>query len=150
MRRLYDAAIARDGEAMAGCYAPDATFQDEVFTLAGHDVGDMWRMVMGRSADLRVSYEIVDESSARWIADYTFEGRPVHNEITSTFTFAPDGRIQTQRDRFDFARWAGQALGLPGKLLGRFGFFQNAVRKNLAGRLAAWQRRHGSEGSAGE
>jgi hypothetical protein len=145
LRSLYEAASVRDGEAMARCYAADATFEDEVFRLAGQDVGDMWRMLMGRSTDLRVTYEIVDESSARWIADYTFEGRPVHNEIESSFTFAPSGLIQSQRDRFDFAKWAGQALGLPGKLFGRFGFFQNAVRKSVGGRLAAWQRHRAAD-----
>ncbi len=145
LRSLYEAAVARDGEAMARCYAPDATFEDEVFRLQGRDVGDMWRMLMGQSTDLRVTYEMVNENSARWTADYTFEGRPVHNEIASTFTFASDGRIQTQRDRFDFAAWAAQALGLPGKLFGRFGFFQDAVRKRVGARLASWQRRRDPE-----
>jgi hypothetical protein len=139
LRALYDAAVRRDGEAMAQCYAPDAIFQDEVFRLAGRNVGDMWRMLMGRSTDLRVSYEVLGEDRATWTADYTFEGNPVHNEISSSFTFAPDGKIATQVDRFSFPKWAGQALGLPGKLLGRFGFFHDAVRKRTAGVLADWQ-----------
>jgi len=140
LRSLYEAFAARDGEGMAACYAPDATFEDPVFTLSGTDVGDMWRMLTGRSADLRVEYRIVGEDGAEWTALYTFNGHPVRNEIRSSFTFAPDGRIATQRDRFDFARWAGQALGLPGKVLGRFGFFQRSVRKRTAGILSAWQR----------
>lgn len=146
LHALYEAAGRRDGEAMAQCYAPNATFQDEVFRLAGRDVGDMWRMLMGRSTDLSVSFEVLGDDRATWVADYTFEGRPVHNEISSSFTFAPDGKIASQVDRFSFPRWAGQALGVPGKLFGRFGFFQGAVRKRTAGLLAAWQQRQPDAG----
>jgi len=118
-----------------------------VFRLSGTDVGDMWRMLMGRSTDLRVTYEIAGEDQVDWMADYTFEGHPVHNVIASSFTFDPDGRILAQTDRFDFAAWAGQALGLKGKLLGRFAFFHDAVRKQTAARLAAWQRGRIAEGA---
>lgn len=144
MRSLYEGLKARDGEAMAACYAPDATFQDPVFDLSGRDVGDMWRMLCERGKDLRVDYRIVDDAHAEWTADYTFEGNhPVHNEIRSAFTFAPDGRIASQVDSFDFPRWAAQALGWKGKLLGRFGFLHAAVRKGSAATLASWQRRSG-------
>ena len=143
LRRLYDAFAARDGEAMAACYAPDATFEDPVFTLAGSDVGDMWRMLTERGKDLRVAYTVVDDATAEWTADYTFEGSPVHNEIRSAFELDGDGRIVKQVDTFSFPRWAAQALGLKGKLFGRFGFLRSAVRKASAARLAAWQRRRG-------
>ena len=144
LRTLYDAAARHDGEAMAECYAPDATFQDEVFRLAGRDVGDMWRMLMGRGGDLRLSYEVLEEDRVDWKADYTFEGNPVHNEISSSFTFTPEGKIAAQVDRFSFPKWAGQALGFPGKLLGRFGFFHDAVRKRTAKLLSDWQRERDS------
>jgi hypothetical protein len=146
LRTLYQAFAARDGEAMAACYAPDATFEDPVFRVSGQDVGDMWRMLTSRGEDLRISYEIVGDDRVNWTADYTFGGNPVHNVIESTFTFAPDGRIATQVDRFSFPRWAGQALGWKGKLLGRFGFFQAAVRKGVAETLAGWQRRERAKG----
>lgn len=143
LRRLYDAFAARDGEAMAACYAPDASFEDPVFRLSGSDTGDMWRMLTERGRDLRIDYKVVDHAHVEWTADYTFEGHPVHNEIQSAFQFDDEGRIREQVDTFSFPRWARQALGLKGKLFGRFGFLQSAVRKNSAGRLTAWQRRRG-------
>jgi hypothetical protein len=140
LRTLYEAFTAHDGEAMAACYAPGASFEDPVFTLPDGEVGDMWRMLNERGT-ANIQYRIVDDAHVDWTADYVFEGRPVHNEISSAFEFGPDGLITKQVDTFDFPKWAGQALGLPGKLLGRFGFFHNAVRKKTAGRLASWQRR---------
>lgn len=141
LQALYEAFAARDGDAMAACYAPEATFEDPVFRLSGGDVGDMWRMLTEAGGDLRIAYRIVDDAHVEWAADYRFQGRPVHNEIRSAFTFAPDGRIATQVDRFDFPRWAGQALGVPGKLFGRFGFIRSATRARAAQRLERWQRR---------
>ncbi|HEX9823695.1 MAG TPA: nuclear transport factor 2 family protein [Actinomycetota bacterium] len=143
LRLLYEGFAARDGEAMAACYAPDATFEDPVFRLTGSDVGDMWRMLTERGKDLRVAYTVVDDANVEWTADYTFEGSPVHNEIRSEFELDDDGRIAKQVDTFSFPRWAAQALGLKGKLFGRFRFLQTAVRKASAARLTAWQRRRG-------
>ena len=144
LRTLYDAFAAHDGEAMAACYAPDAKFEDPVFTLFDGEVGDMWRMLNERGS-AKIEYRIVDDAHVEWTADYVFEGHHVHNEIRSAFEFGPDGLITKQVDTFDFPRWAGQALGLAGKLLGRFGFFRNAVRKKTAARLASWRRRHAGD-----
>ena len=45
IERFYTAFQAKDAEAMARCYAPDARFSDPVFTdLQGPLPGDMWRM----------------------------------------------------------------------------------------------------------
>ena len=145
LRKLYEALAARDGDSMAASYAPEATFEDPVFRLAGNDVGDMWRMLTERGKDLRVQYQILDDAHAEWTADYTFQGHPVHNEIRSAFEFDADGRIARQVDTFDFPRWAAQALGWKGRLLGRFGFLHAAVRRTSAATLARWQRRR-SEG----
>jgi len=124
IERFYDAFNRRDGDAMAACYAEDATFRDPVFgELKGEQVGAMWRMLTGRAPDLAV--ELVehdaDESSgsARWIAHYTFSqtGHPVVNDVRARFRFR-DGLIVEHADRFSFYRWARQALGTQGKLLG--------------------------------
>ena len=115
--RFYEAFDRRDGATMAACYAPDARFSNPVFTgLRGKEPGAMWRMLTGRSADLSV--ELVDRAadtgtgSAHWIARYTFgqTGRPVVNDVHSTFRFA-DGLIADQRDDFDFARWGPAGAG---------------------------------------
>jgi hypothetical protein len=130
---------------MAASYSPGATFTDPVFVgLTDGEPGSMWQMLTSRSKDLQlelVSCE-ADESSgsARWIATYTFAqtGRTVVNDVRSRFTFA-DGLISTQVDEFDFHRWAGQALGLPGKLLGGTPVIRNAVRKKGRAGLDAYR-----------
>jgi hypothetical protein len=59
--------------------------------------------------------------------------RPVVNVIQSTIVFE-GGRIVSHADRFSFPAWAAQALGMPGRLFGRFEWFRRLVaRKALRG-----------------
>jgi ketosteroid isomerase-like protein len=145
LESFYSAFARRDGDAMAAAYAPSATFTDPAFPgLKDGQPGDMWRMLTSRSTDL--SLELVscqaDESSgsARWIATYTFAqtGRKVVNDVQSRFRFV-DGLIVEQTDEFDFHRWAGQALGLKGKLLGGTSFLRTAVQGKARAGLDAFQ-----------
>jgi ketosteroid isomerase-like protein len=123
IRGLYEALDRHDGEAMAALYAPDGRFRDPAFgELSGAEAGDMWRMLTGRAEDLSV--ELVDHAaqgdsgSAHWIATYTFRtGRHVVNDIEARFAFR-DGKIVDHRDSFSFWRWARQALGPAGLILG--------------------------------
>jgi ketosteroid isomerase-like protein len=135
IERFYGAFAERDGAAMAACYAPDVTFSDPVFPeLRGSDAGAMWRMLTGRATDLRVElleHEADDErGSAHWRAHYTFTqtGRPVVNDVRASFRFG-SGLIVEHRDQFDFHRWARQALGPSGLLLGWTPVLRNAVRR---------------------
>lgn len=135
LTRFYDAFARRDGAAMAGMYSAGATFEDPVFRLKGEDIGRMWTGLVGRARDFSVAYTIAQAASGRgtveWTARYLFGRRPVVNVIVSEIEF--DGaKISRQVDRFDFPRWAAQALGPPGKLFGRFGWFQRAVSKKAA------------------
>jgi hypothetical protein len=137
--RFYDALSVRDPATMAAMYAPDAAFEDEVFQLRGAEIGRMWTSLLGRAREYSVTYTIAQAAAGRgtvqWTARYLFAGkRPVVNVILSELRLE-DGRIVEQRDRFDFPRWASQALGLPGRLLGRFGWFQRAVAKKARRRL---------------
>ena len=148
IRKFYDAFQRRDHAAMAACYAPDATFSDPVFpALRGPAVGAMWRMLCERGTDLRIEASGIEADSARgrarWEAWYTFSatGRPVHNIITASFTFR-DGLIQSHVDAFDLYRWARQALGLKGLLLGWAPPVQGAVRAQAARALDAFIRKH--------
>jgi hypothetical protein len=120
---------------MAACYARDARFSDPVFTdLRGEEPGAMWRMLTARADDLAI--ELVEHDaddgtgSARWLADYTFSqtGRKVHNDVRATFRFE-DGLIADHRDDFDFHRWARQALGPPGLLLGWTPLLRKSVQR---------------------
>jgi hypothetical protein len=81
--------------------------------------------------------------SARWRATYTFSqtGRPVVNEVGATFVFAA-GRIVRHRDQFDFHRWAGQALGPVGLLLGGTPLVRARVRKRARASLDEYTASH--------
>jgi ketosteroid isomerase-like protein len=123
IRELYEALDRHDGETMARQYAPDGRFKDPAFgELSGAEAGDMWRMLTGRSEDLRVNLAEHsadgDSGTAHWIATYTFStGRPVVNDIHARFRFR-DGLILDHEDSFSLWRWARQALGPPGLFLG--------------------------------
>ena len=97
----------------------------------------MWRMLLARASDLMVT---LDEATAdaeggraRWTARYTFRatGRPVVNRIDALFAFR-DGLIVRHYDRFPFWRWAAQALGPAGALLGWSAPLKWKVRSDAA------------------
>jgi ketosteroid isomerase-like protein len=121
--QLYEALNRHDGDAMAKLYDPDGRFHDPAFgELTGAEAGDMWRMLAGRTTDLKVElaeHEADrDEGSAHWIATYTFRGgRRVVNDVHARFRFR-DGRIAEHDDSFSFWLWARQALGPAGLILG--------------------------------
>jgi ketosteroid isomerase-like protein len=136
IERFYAAFDKRDGDAMAACYAPSAHFSDPVFPgLRGEEPGAMWRMLTGRSDDLRVElleHEADDVTgTAHWRATYTFTqtGRHVTNDVHATFRFSEDGQIVDHRDAFSFHRWSRQALGAPGLLLGWTPVLRGATQK---------------------
>jgi ketosteroid isomerase-like protein len=154
IRSLYDALDRHDGEAMAACYAADATFSDPVFPdLHGGQAGDMWRMLTARATDLAVELPEAkadaQAGSARWVATYTFgqTGRTVSNRVRSDFKFGADGLIAEQQDDFPFWRWSRQALGMPGLALGWTPLLRSKVQANAAAELARFRadRRGGSE-----
>ncbi|MDF3934043.1 nuclear transport factor 2 family protein [Pseudomonas citronellolis] len=145
--RFYQAFQRRDGDAMAACYAPRVRFHDPAFgELNGRDAGDMWRMLTRRAADLSLEFDQVwadeREGGAHWVARYTFSqtGRVVVNRIQARFVFA-DGLIVAHDDSFDFWRWARQALGVPGLLLGWAPPLRAAIRRKARQGLAAFQAR---------
>jgi ketosteroid isomerase-like protein len=132
IERFYAAFDARDGDAMAACYAPGAHFSDPVFTdLSGDEPGAMWRMLTSQATDLRIELLEHTADTARWRAHYTFSqtGRPVVNDVRATFRFDGDDLIADHRDEFSFHRWARQALGPPGLLLGWTPLLRATVRR---------------------
>lgn len=142
--RFYTAFQHRDADGMAACYHPDIQFSDEVFPdLRGPRAGAMWRMLCERGKDLEIMFRDVnaDDSTGRahWDARYTFSatGRRVHNHIDAHFEFR-NGLIVRHRDSFPFWRWAAQALGPVGWLLGWSSRLRNKVRTQAARRLDAF------------
>jgi hypothetical protein len=122
---------------MASCYHPQAVFNDEAFVnLRAKEPGQMWKMLMERSKGrLKVNFSNVQASAERgnadWVAEYEFSatGRKVINHIHAEFEFK-DGLIYRHTDRFNLHRWATQAMGWKGRLLGGFGFFKRKVQQN--------------------
>ncbi|MES2937066.1 MAG: nuclear transport factor 2 family protein [Pseudomonadota bacterium] len=150
---FYTALSRLDADAMADCYATDAVFEDEVFSLQGkRAVTAMWSMLCdtvladGRDA-WRVRFDDVhasaDSGRAHWEADYRFggTGRLVHNSIEARFEFNRMGLIVRHRDRFDFWRWARQAMGIPGLLLGWTPLMRALVRRRAAASLRRYMAR---------
>jgi ketosteroid isomerase-like protein len=148
LRDFYGAFSARDAEGMARCYHPDVAFSDPVFPmLRGAEAGDMWRMLLSRAADLAVTLEEAQADDrggeAGWTARYTFSrtGRPVVNRVHGLFAFR-EGLIVRHHDSFGFWRWAGQALGPAGMLLGWAPPLRWKVRKDAARALDRFRESH--------
>ena len=145
IERLYAAFAKLDGEAMQACYAIDAQFDDEVFSLRGpREIGGMWHMLCNATkanpkslAHWKLEVSDITDTSAHWDAHYLFTttGRPVVNRIDATFAFNRQGLIVKHRDRFDFWLWSRQALGTPGLLLGWTPFLRRKVQAQAAGNL---------------
>lgn len=147
LEKFYNAFSQLDADTMATCYASDAQFEDEAFSLRGHDeVTSMWRMLCETTrakalADWKLVYSGVQADfktgQAHWEADYRFTatGRMVHNAIDSVFEFNDQGLIARQYDRFNFWKWSQQALGAPGLLLGWTPFLRNKVKRTAAANL---------------
>lgn len=149
VREFYAAFARGDAEGMARCYHPEVFFSDAVFPrLKGAEAADMWRMLLGRAKDLRVTLEEAsgdaEGAHARWTARYTFSrtGRPVVNRVTALFAFR-DGLIVRHYDSFSFWRWASQALGPAGAALGWFAPLKWKVRRDAARSLAGFRESRG-------
>jgi ketosteroid isomerase-like protein len=146
LKRFYAAFATLDAHAMQNCYAPDARFNDPVFTLQGREqIGTMWLMLCetirnrGQAVwrlEARDVEATGERGSAHWEARYRFgaAGRMVHHVVESSFTFE-DGLIATQQDSFNFWRWARQALGPTGLALGWTGFLHDKVRRESTAKL---------------
>jgi hypothetical protein len=144
---FYEALGRRDAATMNACYAPDATFTDPVFgRLDRERVTAMWRMLCERGKDLHVVARDIEADDRRgrahWTATYSYgpTRRRVVNEIDAAFTFR-HGLIVEHVDRFDLKRWAKQALGVSGHVLGFTPLLAPMVRKQAATSLEAWCRR---------
>lgn len=147
IERLYAALDAGDGDAMAACYAPRATFEDPAFgRLDGEEIGAMWRMLTSRSSGLSVELRAhaaeATTGTANWVASYEFgpKRRPVVNDVQAAFRFLPDGLIQEHRDHFDLAAWGAQAMGTVPGLLGRTPLLGLLVRRKTRAQLAEFRK----------
>lgn len=141
IHHFYASFQRKDVQAMQDCYATDASFNDPVFTnLSAAEVRSMWAMLIKNGKDMRLEFKNIkgneNGATAEWDAWYTFSatGNKVHNHINASFIIK-DGKIVQHTDHFNFYRWASQALGLMGKLLGWTNFLKKKIsttaKKNL-------------------
>ncbi len=143
-QRFYAALAAHDWHTVGALYADDATFSDAVFThLNAEQVRAMWHMLLTSGKDLTIVYEVLKdtpvEAQVRWTATYTFSrtGRKVVNVITGALQLR-DGKVVSHVDDFDFHRWARQALGPVGLLLGWMRGFRAKVQAGAMERLEGY------------
>lgn len=136
---FYDSFKRKDAEGMIIHYHPEIVFSDPAFgELRGTRVMNMWKMLCERGHDLQIQYRIIqiDESNSevwvRWDAEYTFSktGRKIYNSVESDLYFEGD-KIVRHIDTFNIKNWAGQALGLRGKLLGNTRYFKKKLRQQF-------------------
>lgn len=139
--RFYTSFQNKDHKGMQACYAEQASFSDPVFnSLNTEEVRAMWEMLLKNGKDMRLEFSQVTANdtngSASWVATYTFSrtGRKVINSIRAEFEFE-NGKIKRHRDHFDFYKWARQALGLSGLLLGWTSFIKNRIRTTAMNNL---------------
>ena len=136
IEKFYQAFNHLDAEAMDDCYHQNVVFTDPAFgTLYGAKAKNMWRMLCAsqKEKDFNLSYSNLKSGpqygSADWEAQYTFgrTGRKVHNVIHAEFEIE-DNKIIRHTDHFDLHRWARQALGVSGLLLGWTPFFKRRLQ----------------------
>jgi hypothetical protein len=115
----------------------------------------MWAMLLTRAEDFGIEVNILEDSPARarveWVAHYTFgaTGRRVVNRIQTEMAIA-NGRIVRQVDQFSLWRWARQALGARGLLLGWTPMVQNRIRAQAAHSLREYARKSSARDSSQE
>lgn len=136
VQEFYAAFQAMDAEKMASCYSPNVEFEDPAFGhLKGIRASNMWRMLVEsqKGKDFRIEFKDISfdgtKGSAHWEAWYTFSqtGRKIHNIIEASFELE-NGKIVKHTDHFDLHRWARQAMGFKGLLIGGTRFFKRKLQ----------------------
>ena len=132
---FYTAFQKKDAATMISCYHEDIIFHDPAFgELQGERARAMWRMLCQNATDLTIEVSDITASlkkgSAHWEAWYSFSKtkRKVHNIVDAKFEFK-DSKIIKHTDTFNLHKWASQAMGWKGRLLGGTAFFKNKVHQ---------------------
>jgi uncharacterized protein len=136
LHRLFTGLNQHEPDAMASCYAPDATFEDIAFRRHGrNEIHDMWRMICLGGSEISATFEILHADDrtgrVRLVDAYKFgdDKRPVINVIDSQFAFR-DGLIITHRDDCDAHAWGAAAIGgIKGFIAGHVPFVRRFMAK---------------------
>jgi ketosteroid isomerase-like protein len=131
--KFYEAFSKKDWKTMQSCYHDDIVFEDPAFgKLKGEDAKKMLKMLCEQGKDLELRYSDITCSdstgTAFWEADYTFSAtnKKVKNKINASFEIK-EGLIIKHTDSFNLRKWAGQALGFTGFLIGGTKFFKKKM-----------------------
>ena len=142
INKFYSAFQQKDYKTMNSCYSNDIVFYDPAFEiLRGDEARAMWEMLCKNASNFSLTYGNIikldnEYYTCDWVAIYTFSktGRTVINNVRANMRFA-NGEIIEHSDAFSLHKWASQALGFTGKLIGWNSFFQrkikNQAKKNL-------------------
>ncbi|UZR92353.1 nuclear transport factor 2 family protein [Chondrinema litorale] len=132
---FYQAFQQKDAAKMNACYHDDIEFEDPAFgKLKGEDAKCMWEMLCKNAVNFKLEFSdiksIDNSGSAHWEAWYDFSrtGKRVHNIIDASFELK-DGKIIKHHDHFNLHRWATQAMGWKGWLLGGTSFFKKKLHE---------------------
>lgn len=137
IQKFYEDFHHLDAESMATAYHKDIIFFDPAFgTLHGQRASNMWRMLCasqkGKTFEVTLKDVLCNDNlaTAKWEARYIFSktGRPVHNIISASFKIE-EGIIIEHHDHFSLHKWASQAMGTKGKLLGWTPVFKYQLQK---------------------
>jgi len=147
IEQFYSSFARRDYAGMHACYSVDVAFSNPVFKLNGKAPKAMWHMLCESGKDLTITFNNIETrgstGKAHWEATYTFSatGRKVINIIDAEFQFS-EGKIIQHLDRFNFWRWAHQALGTTGTMLAWAPFVQKRVQATANKNLGKFISRH--------
>ncbi|MFD0963424.1 nuclear transport factor 2 family protein [Pseudofulvibacter geojedonensis] len=143
IEKFYKAFQELDVKTMNSCYHKNIEFTDPGFgTLYGDEARNMWIMICERAKNFSLTYSKLTESSAHWEAKYDFSKtrRKVHNKIDAYFEFK-DGLIIKHLDTFNLHKWASQALGFKGWLLGGTPFFKKKLNRQTKQMLVKYMQK---------
>ena len=136
--KFYAAFEKADTATMATLYSPDVRFQDMIFSYANRDgTMHMWNKILanpGNQIHFTLDSAQGNEVRGHWVADYTLNGRKVHNEVTTVMT-VENGLITQHTDDSSWDKWAPQALPLGHLALlpGLKQLAMGAIRANIDG-----------------
>jgi limonene-1,2-epoxide hydrolase len=145
---FYEAFSKGKAEEMVSYYHSDIVFEDPAFGhLQGSEAKAMWKMLIERSkGNIKITFSdikaVEKNGSASWEAAYIFgpEKRKVVNKINATFEFKDD-KIIRHTDHFDVWKWASQALGWKGWLLGWTPIMKKQIQKQSRALLKKYMER---------
>ena len=149
IEKFYKGFENLDAQTMIECYHEEIQFEDPAFgILKGEKAKNMWRMLCEsqKGKDFKIKASNIDFSepkgNAHWEAFYVFSktGKKVHNVIEAEFEFF-EGKIIKHVDRFDLHKWAKQAFGFKGFLLGGTSFFKKKLNEQTDKLLSEFEKK---------